>query len=100
MGSSSSYHRPARIKRRHDLARTPFDRLCDTGILDLEGQAELEQLRSQTNPRQLRREIYDLIHYILDLPGAIPGQLEDIFQTLGLYTISERGGNGSSNIII
>ena len=38
-------------------------------------------LREQTNPHQLRQEIYELINYI-SLPNAIPGQTEDVYQTL------------------
>lgn len=43
-----------RIQRRHDRARTPFERLCETNALSLQRQAELEALRDRTNPRQLR----------------------------------------------
>jgi hypothetical protein len=73
---------PSRIKRRHDLARTPFDRLCETKAISKERRAKLETLRDQTNPRQLRQEIYELIDYISTLPGAVPGTTEDVFQTL------------------
>jgi hypothetical protein len=73
---------PARIKRRHDRARTPFDRLCETKTISSEQQAQLGALRDQTNPRQLRQEIYELIDHISTLPTAVPGATEDIFQTL------------------
>jgi hypothetical protein len=55
---------------RHDEARTPFDRLCATGILATEKRESLERLRDQTNPRRLKQEIYDLIDYTLALPCA------------------------------
>jgi hypothetical protein len=75
---------PTRIKRRHDQARTPFDRLCETTAITQERRENLEALRNQTNPRQLRQEIYDLIDYIFSLPGAVPGKTEDVYQTLAI----------------
>lgn len=80
--------RPARIRRRHDNASTPFDRLCATGVLPPERRYQLERLRDQTNPRRLRQAIYDQLEYVLSLPGAIAGRPEDVGLTLGVYTIS------------
>ncbi len=59
-----------KLKRHHDKAKTPFDRLCATGVLDRDKQEELERLREQTNPRRLRKEIYALIDQILAMPSA------------------------------
>jgi hypothetical protein len=84
--------RPARIIRRHDEARTPFARLCTAKTLTPEQQAPLEVLRDQTNPRRLRQDIWARVDHLLDLPGAVPGQPEDIRRTLGVYTISQQGG--------
>jgi len=72
----------AKVKRRHDQARTPFDRLCQTTAINKECREQLEALRDQINPRQLRQEIYDLIDYIFSLPNAIPGQTENVYLTL------------------
>ena len=83
---------PSRIKRRYDDARTPFDRLCDTTAILPEHRAQLESLRDQTNPRQLRQEIYDWIDYIFSLPGAVPGVTEDVYQTLMTSSHLEEGG--------
>jgi len=83
---------PSRIKRRYDDARTPFDRLCDTTAILPEHRAQLESLRDQTNPRQLRQEIYDWIDYIFSLPGAVPGVTEDVYQTLMTSSRLEEGG--------
>ena len=47
-------------------------------------------VRSSSNPRQLRQEIYDLIDQIFALPGAVPGVTEDVFQTLMSHPSSER----------
>jgi hypothetical protein len=70
------------IKRRFDRAQTPFARLCASGALAPERQRALQQLRQQTNPRQLRQEIYELIEQVLNLPGARPGRTEPVRQTL------------------
>jgi hypothetical protein len=72
----------SRLKRMYDEAQTPFDRLCATEAISPEGKERLEALRAQTNPRQLRHEIYDLIDYIFGLPGAEPGITENVHQTL------------------
>lgn len=74
--------RPARVRHRYDDARTPFDRLCDTDAIIQEHRQQLEALRDQTNPRQLRQEIYDWIDYISSLPSAVPGVTEDVHLTL------------------
>jgi hypothetical protein len=72
----------SRIQRRYDQARPPFDRLCETGILDNTERQRLEALRDQINPRELRRQIYQWIDQLFALPGANPGETEDIFETL------------------
>ncbi len=72
----------SRIKRRYDHAQTPFDRLCATTALSAQHRLQLEALRDQTNPRRLRQEIYDMIAALFALPGAVPGQTEDVFLTL------------------
>ena len=73
---------PARAKRFYDVARTPFDRLCDTGVLLEEHRQQLEARREETNPRQLRQEIYDWIDHIFSLPGAVRGVSENVHHTL------------------
>ncbi len=70
------------IKRRFDRPQTPFARLCASGVLAPERQRALEQLRQQTNPRQLRQESYALIEQVLSRPGARAGQTEPVRQTL------------------
>jgi hypothetical protein len=71
-----------RTQRRFDTPRTPFERLCATGLLDAACQARLQRLRDQTNPRQLRQAIYDLIDQLQAQPAARPGQTEPVRQTL------------------
>ena len=74
--------RTSRVKRRFDRAQTPFDRLCATKALAQDRREELERLRERTNPRHLRQEIHDLIAHIFSLPGAVPGTIEDVLETL------------------
>jgi len=73
---------PTRVVRRHDEARTPFDRLCETDAIKPEHKEQLDTLRDATNPRQLRQEILDAVEEIISLPGATPGQPESVFDTL------------------
>jgi hypothetical protein len=73
---------PSRIRRRFDRARTPLDRLCETEAISAQQKAQLRALHDQTNPRQLHREIYQLLDEISLLPGATPGQTEDVYETL------------------
>ena len=47
----------ARVRRWHDRAQTPFQRLCASGVLAPEARRPLEELFAQLNPLQLRREI-------------------------------------------
>jgi len=76
---------PPHIKRRYDEARTPFQRLCDTGVLSEEQIAAISQLRRALNPRRLRQEILELIQLILALPNAAPGDVQDVFLTLSRF---------------
>ena len=73
---------PSRIKRRHDQAATPFDRLCATKAIPKDRREQLETLRDHTNPRQLRQEIYDLIDYIFALPVTPTGITQDVRHSL------------------
>jgi len=82
---------PSRIKRRFDQARTPFDRLCETDAISEQQKEQLRTLRDQTNPRQLRQKIYQLIDQIFLLPGAVPGETEDVYETLFAPTGSQKG---------
>jgi hypothetical protein len=80
-----------RVVRRHDLARTPFDRLCATDAILPEHREQLTALRDSINPRQLRQDISDRIKRIFDLPGAVPGITEDVHQTLTQNLSPEKG---------
>jgi hypothetical protein len=82
---------PTRVIRRHDQARTPFDRLCATDAILPEHRLLLEALRDQINPRLLRQQIYDAIDVIFSLPGATPGLAQDVRQTLVSPSSSDSG---------
>jgi transposase InsO family protein len=82
---------PIRVKRRHDEARTPFDRLCDTDAIWPEHQQQLEALYNATNPRRLRQEIYDAIEQLFALPGAVSGVTENVYLTLAKNCQKEDG---------
>ena len=83
----------ARIRRRYDEARTPFDRLCATDAILPEHRKQLQALRDQTNPRLLRQQIYAAIDHLFSLPGATTGVAEDIHQTLITPSHSDAEGN-------
>jgi transposase InsO family protein len=68
------------VKRRYDTASTPFDRLCASTVLLTQRQQELAQVRQQTNPRHLHRQVHTLLDYVLALPAADSQQ--DVRQTL------------------
>jgi hypothetical protein len=82
--------RHAHIKRRFDDAQTPFDRLGATGLLDEDHRINLETLRSSTNPRKLREEIYALIDQIFALPNAAQGSTQDVYLTLFEVPITQK----------
>ena len=71
-----------RCTRRFDDAQTPLDRLLATSVVEAPRREALLTLRHQTNPRQLRQAIEDQLGRLFTLPGAVPGQTEDVYQTL------------------
>ena len=55
-----------RLKRRWDRACTPYDRVLDSGVLGSSQQAQLAVMYSKTNPRRLRRQIYQKLERMWD----------------------------------
>lgn len=53
------------VRRRWDIAQTPYERLAATAALPAGEQAPLDGLYQTTNPQALRREIYAQIEAIL-----------------------------------
>ena len=47
-----------KVVRKWDEAKTPYERLMASGVLNQEQQVRLQQLYEQTNPRRLREAIY------------------------------------------
>jgi hypothetical protein len=58
-----------RLKRRWDKARTPYDRVLASEALEPPQQAQLTALYTQTNPRRLRREIYQELERMWEHPS-------------------------------
>jgi hypothetical protein len=56
-----------KVKHKHDVARTPFQRLCKTAAISQEEKDKLTLLRDGTNPRELRREIYRLLDELVSM---------------------------------
>ena len=79
-----------RVRRRHDKARTPFDRLCETEAILPAHREQLEALRDSINPRRLRSEVYDDIDHILNLPCAQPGSTQNVHDTLAKNLQNEK----------
>jgi hypothetical protein len=73
-----------RIRRRWDVARTPYQRLITSGVLDREAVSRLQAIYERSDPLALRETILRNISALFELPGADPDHTEDIFQTLDL----------------
>lgn len=54
-----------KVKHKHDVAQTSFQRLCKTTAISQEEKDKLTLLRDGTNPRELRREIYRLLDELM-----------------------------------
>ena len=70
------------LKRTHDQARSPLERLCATPDFDAQRAQALRAQRDVLNPLQLRRAIYAGLEHLFAYPNAQPDQVQDIFQTL------------------
>jgi len=76
--------RPAYLKRVHDTPRSPLARLVETyseSELPAAAQACLDR-RETLNPLQLRRKIHQGLDHLFAYPNALPGDVQDVFQTL------------------
>ena len=70
------------IRRKFGKAQTPYDRLCVTKTLSAETQQQLDALKAQTNPRQLRQRIYQTIDQLFAFPCAPPLDSQNVHLTL------------------
>ena len=53
-----------KLCRKHDQSMTPYQRLLASNILSSQQKVRLAELYSRTNPRQLRKAIYDAIAHL------------------------------------
>ena len=60
-----------KIKRKWSDAATPYQRLLASSVLTDESLAKLAALYAQTNPRQLRRQVYERRDELWDEPRAV-----------------------------
>jgi len=60
----------AKLRRRWDLAQTPYQRLLASGILPPKQKARLAALHAGTNPRQLREAIYQAVERLRRRPNS------------------------------
>lgn len=56
------------LHRKWDQAKTPYQRLLTSGILSPEQEKRLAKLHAKTNPRQLRRDIYQTLEQLWSHP--------------------------------
>src|SRR5213082_3631619 len=62
-----------KVRRKWDEAQTPYQRRLSTGVLSQEQQERLQTLYEQTNPLQLREEIYTGLAVLWDVALAQSG---------------------------
>jgi len=67
-----------KLRRRWDKPITPYERLRATGILDEEACARLDGVIQATNPRRLRKLIYDGIYDLWRVEQQVPTLDADI----------------------
>ncbi len=59
-----------KFKRKWDEAQTPYQRLVAKGTISEDAKTELSALQMGTNPRVLRRQIYEALNALWDEPTA------------------------------
>ena len=64
-----------KVHRKWDVAKTPYERLRQSGILSPDQQARLQQLYEQTNPLRLRTALYRQLEAIWHSALASPGSV-------------------------
>jgi len=84
-------HGATRVRRRHDKARTPFQRACDAKVISPDHKNQLEALRDSINPRRLRQEIDEDLQHIFSLPCAEAGSTQNVY-----FTLSNNGKKAKS----
>jgi hypothetical protein len=57
-----------KLHRKWDKAQTPYQRLTSSGVLSLKQEERLNSLYTKTNPRELRRAIYEAVEQLWKSP--------------------------------
>lgn len=70
------------LRRRHDQARPPLLRLCETDALTDTQKADLRAQRLTINPLVLRDRIYAMRDRLLSYPCATRGHTQSVYETL------------------
>jgi len=70
------------MKRQHDTARPALDRLCALLGPDSAQCQTLREQRTHLNPLELTRSIHADLDHLFAYPNAVPGQVENVFETL------------------
>jgi transposase InsO family protein len=70
---------------KHTTVATPWERLKASGALTEDAIAAWEAFRKQIDPLALKRAIEEALDMLNALPGALPGQSEDVRQSLGVW---------------
>jgi len=70
------------LRRKHDVAKTPLDRLLAMPDFPPAQAARLRAARTALNPLHERRLVQKELEHLYAYPNAIPGQPENIFETL------------------
>jgi hypothetical protein len=78
---STENDHPSRIHRRYS-ALTPWQRVCDAGVLEDDIRDMLQLRIKLTNPRLLRRHIYADLDSLFLLPTKSSSDPENVFMTL------------------
>jgi hypothetical protein len=63
----------ARLSKRYDEPRTPYQRLVASGALSAADQARIDRQLKALNPAELQREIDRLLHKLWQLPDHKEG---------------------------
>jgi hypothetical protein len=75
----SKERRGSHVRKKFDVARTPFERLSETGAVTLKARLVLQYQRKASNPLVLHRQIEDLLGrgptlLPLESPASVPDQ--------------------------
>jgi transposase InsO family protein len=70
------------MKRQHDTARPPLERLCELLGPESAQCQTLREQRAHINPLELSRTIHADLDHLFAYPNAVSGQVENVFETL------------------